>query len=60
MIPFLIILLIAVISFIFAIKKKRMILLMVPFLSIFLYFAIEVIIFPGPVLDTVKFIFSLR
>ncbi|MFC4321937.1 hypothetical protein [Litchfieldia salsa] len=60
MIPFIIILLVAGVSLFAAFKKKRPILLAVPFLSIFLYFVVEVIMFPAPILDTIKFIFNLR
>ncbi|MBD8069467.1 hypothetical protein [Bacillus sp. PS06] len=60
MIPFIIILLIAGVCLFLALKKKRPILLLLPFLTIFLYFVVEVILFPAPLLETIKFIFSLR
>ncbi|KON86147.1 membrane protein [Sporosarcina globispora] len=43
-----------------ALRKKRPIFLAVPFLSIFVYFLVQIILVPAPFMDTVKFIFSLR
>lgn len=43
-----------------ALKKKRPFFLAVPFLSIFAYFLIQIILVPAPFMETVKFIFSLR
>jgi hypothetical protein len=43
-----------------ALRKKRPIFLAVPFLSIFAYFLVQIILVPAPFMDTVKFIFSLR
>ncbi|MEW9052810.1 MAG: hypothetical protein AB2392_16735 [Neobacillus sp.] len=43
-----------------ALKKKKPIFLVMPFLSIFIYFLVQIILVPAPFMDTVKFIFSLR
>ncbi|MCM3586902.1 hypothetical protein M3182_14280 [Mesobacillus maritimus] len=47
------------VSLILALRKKKTIFLMVPFLSIFVYFLIQVIMVPAPFFETVRFIFSL-
>ncbi|MBE4907285.1 hypothetical protein IMZ08_04325 [Bacillus luteolus] len=47
-------------SLFFAFKKKRPQFLLVPFASIFAYFIVEIILFPAPLSDTLKFIFGLR
>ncbi|MEH7443424.1 hypothetical protein AABM38_22850 [Heyndrickxia sp. MSNUG] len=47
------------ISLLLAFKKNKMIFLAVPFLSIFLYFLIQIIMVPAPFFETLKFIFSL-
>lgn len=52
-------LLITAISLYIGFKKNKVIFLAVPFLSIFLYFLIQIIIVPAPFFETVKFIFSL-
>ncbi|WP_449538023.1 hypothetical protein [Ferdinandcohnia sp. Marseille-Q9671] len=46
-------------SMFMAFKKKRPIFLIVPFLSIFIYFVIEIIMFPAPIGETIRFIFNL-
>ncbi|PWW31218.1 hypothetical protein DFO73_102213 [Cytobacillus oceanisediminis] len=43
-----------------ALRKKKPIFLAVPFLSIFAYFLVQIILVPAPFMETVKFIFSLR
>jgi hypothetical protein len=47
------------ISLFMGLKHNRMIFLAIPFLSIFLYFLIQIIMVPAPFFETVKFIFSL-
>lgn len=47
------------ISLYIAFRKNKMIFLTVPFLSIFLYFLIQIIMVPAPFFETLKFIFSL-
>jgi hypothetical protein len=47
------------ISLFLAFKKNKMIFLAVPFLSIFVYFLIQIIMVPAPFFETLKFIFSL-
>lgn len=47
------------ISLFMAFRKNKMIFLAVPFLSIFLYFLIQIIMVPAPFFETLKFIFSL-
>ncbi|RUL49595.1 MULTISPECIES: hypothetical protein [Lysinibacillus] len=52
--------LITVSCLIIALWKKRFALLIVPIIVIALYMVVEVILVPAPLLDTVKFIFSLQ
>lgn len=52
--------LIAMLSFIVGIWKKKPYLLLTPFLLIFAFVAYEIIRVPMPLWDTLKFIFSLR
>nr|WP_121610584.1 hypothetical protein [Mesobacillus foraminis] len=59
MIPFIILISITAGSLYLAFRKKRSFFLVVPFLSIFVYFLIQILMVPAPFLDTVKFIFSL-
>jgi len=47
------------ISLYLAFRKNKLIFLAVPFLSIFLYFLVQIIMVPAPFFDTLKFIFSL-
>jgi hypothetical protein len=47
------------ISLFMGLRKNKLIYLAVPFLSIFLYFLIQIIMVPAPFFETVKFIFSL-
>ncbi|AYA78139.1 hypothetical protein DOE78_23575 [Bacillus sp. Y1] len=52
-------LLISAVCLFFALKKKRPFFLVIPFLSIFVYFIVQIILVPMPFIDTIKFIFSL-
>ncbi|RSD27106.1 hypothetical protein [Mesobacillus subterraneus] len=52
-------LVITAISLYMAFKKNKLIFLTVPFLSIFLYFLIQILMVPAPFFETIKFIFSL-
>ncbi|MCA1060911.1 hypothetical protein LCL96_18505 [Rossellomorea aquimaris] len=45
---------------ILALRKKRAVFLTIPFLSLFLYFIVQIAIVPVPFFETVKFIFSLK
>lgn len=47
------------VSLFLGLKKNKVIFLAIPFLSIFLYFLIQIIMVPAPFFETVKFIFSL-
>lgn len=47
------------ISLYLGLKKKRLVFLAMPFISIFLYFLIQIIMVPAPFFETLKFIFSL-
>ncbi|MBT2661539.1 hypothetical protein J7E35_10760 [Bacillus sp. ISL-45] len=47
------------ISLFMGLRKNKLIYLALPFLSIFLYFLIQIIMVPAPFFETVKFIFSL-
>jgi DMSO reductase anchor subunit len=42
-----------------ALRRNKTYFLFVPFLSIFVYFLVEILMVPAPFFDTVKFIFSL-
>ncbi|MGD6802234.1 hypothetical protein ACQCVK_09710 [Rossellomorea vietnamensis] len=42
-----------------ALRKRKVVFLAIPFLSLFGYGAAQVILVPLPFIDTVKFIFSL-
>ncbi|WP_169737882.1 hypothetical protein [Alkalihalobacterium bogoriense] len=53
-------LLITIASIIFAFKRKKPLLLSLPFVAIFVYMIVQIILVPMPFFDTVKFIFSLR
>ncbi|RTQ96283.1 hypothetical protein EKG35_01125 [Lysinibacillus telephonicus] len=57
---FYIFLLLVVICLFAALRKKRFGLLLVPVLAIVLFMIVEIILVPAPLLDTVKFIFSLQ
>ncbi|MCC3356196.1 hypothetical protein [Bacillus sp. REN16] len=46
-------------SLFMAFKRKRPLFLILPFASIFAYFVIEVIRFPAPLGETLRFIFNL-
>lgn len=50
---------ISVFCLFFALKKKRPFFLVIPFLSILVYFVVQIILVPMPLIDTIKFIFSL-
>ncbi|MCA1065445.1 hypothetical protein QTG56_06695 [Rossellomorea sp. AcN35-11] len=43
-----------------ALRKKRAFFLTIPFLSLFIYFIIQIVMVPVPFFETVKFIFSLK
>ncbi|WP_201714448.1 hypothetical protein [Rossellomorea arthrocnemi] len=47
-------------SIILALKKKRAFFLTIPFVSLFIYFIVQIAIVPVPFFETVKFIFSLK
>ncbi|WP_066174974.1 hypothetical protein [Bacillus marinisedimentorum] len=47
-------------SFFFAVRKQRPQLLLVPLAALVLYVTVEVAMVPAPFFDTVKFIFNLR
>jgi hypothetical protein len=49
-----------VICLFFAFKRKKPVLLSVPFAAIVVYVAVEIILVPGSVFEALKFIFSLR
>ncbi|WP_297990113.1 hypothetical protein [Anoxybacillus sp.] len=59
MVGFYLILAITVASLYVAFRKQKPFFLLIPFLSVFAYFLFEVITFPAPFLETVKFIFNL-
>ena len=44
----------------YALWKKRFAFLLVPIAAMILYIAVEIILVPLPLADTLKFIFSLR
>ncbi|MFC0272343.1 hypothetical protein ACFFIX_12950 [Metabacillus herbersteinensis] len=46
-------------SLFFALRKKKAQFLLIPFLSILLYFIVQIALVPAPFFDTIKFIFSL-
>ncbi|GIN63026.1 hypothetical protein J27TS8_30190 [Robertmurraya siralis] len=48
------------ICLIVALRKKKTIFLVIPFLSIIVYFIIQVALVPLPFIETLKFIFSLN
>ncbi|CAN7171236.1 hypothetical protein [Rossellomorea sp. LjRoot5] len=45
---------------ILALRKKRAFFLTIPFVSLFIYFIVQIAIVPVPFIETVKFIFSLK
>lgn len=45
---------------ILALRKKRAFFLTIPFVSLFIYFIVQIAIVPVPFFETVKFIFSLK
>ncbi|RNF40399.1 hypothetical protein EEX84_02950 [Planococcus salinus] len=51
---------VTVISVIMGVKKKKAVFLLVPFVSIFAFMLVKIIMVPLPFTDTVRFIFSLR
>ena len=57
---FFMILLITAISLFLALRRKLPQLLLVPFAAILIYFVVEIILFPAPLFDTLKFILNLR
>ncbi|MEK4146162.1 hypothetical protein NST02_03620 [Robertmurraya sp. FSL W8-0741] len=48
------------ICLIVTLRKKKTIFLVIPFLSIIVYFIIQVALVPLPFIETLKFIFSLN
>lgn len=50
---------ITMVSLFMALRRKKTFFLVIPFLSIFFYFLIQILFVPLPFVDTVKFIFSL-
>jgi hypothetical protein len=56
---FWLLIIITIFSVVMALRKNKTFFLFVPFLSIFLYFLVEILMVPAPFFDTVKFIFSL-
>ncbi|MDR4890175.1 hypothetical protein RGU12_21995 [Fredinandcohnia sp. QZ13] len=46
-------------SLFMAFKRKRPLFLLLPFVSIFAYFVFEIIRFPAPLGETLRFIFNL-
>jgi hypothetical protein len=48
------------ICLILALRKKKAFYLAIPFLSIIVYFIVQIALVPLPFLDTLKFIFSLN
>ncbi|WP_044748792.1 hypothetical protein [Bacillus alveayuensis] len=59
MIVFYLIIAITAVSLYLAFKKRKPFFLLVPFLSLFAYFLFEIVTFPAPFFETVKFIFNL-
>ncbi|MFE8701823.1 hypothetical protein ACFYKX_14580 [Cytobacillus sp. FJAT-54145] len=57
---FLILLAITIVCLFLALKKKKTFFLVIPFISIFFYFLVQIILVPMPFIDTIKFIFSLK
>ncbi|SOC23506.1 hypothetical protein SAMN05880501_11594 [Ureibacillus xyleni] len=53
-------LLITLICLTIALWKKRFVLLLVPVVVIVVYIVVEIILVPAPLIETVKFIFSLQ
>ena len=53
-------LLITLICLTIALWKKRFILLLIPVIVIVVYIIVEIILVPAPLLETIKFIFSLQ
>lgn len=50
---------IVIFSLFMAFKRKRPLFLLLPFVSIFGYFIFEIIRFPAPLGETIRFIFNL-
>lgn len=53
-------LLITAVCLFLGLRYKRSIFLTIPFLSIFVYFVVQIAMVPVPFMDTIKFIFSLN
>ncbi|SEB07097.1 hypothetical protein SAMN05421743_11522 [Thalassobacillus cyri] len=51
---------ITVLSVVIALNKKRPIFLVVPFLSVFIFMLVKIIMIPVPFWETIRFIFNLR
>ncbi|WP_079527326.1 hypothetical protein [Halobacillus hunanensis] len=60
MMPVIILSLITVISVIFALRRKKLIFMLVPLLGLFSFALVKIIMVPMPFWDTVRFIFNLR
>ncbi len=60
MLPVIILSLITVISVILALRRKKLIFMLVPLLSLFSFALVKIIMVPMPFWDTVRFIFNLR
>ncbi|SDZ25877.1 hypothetical protein SAMN05421736_108137 [Evansella caseinilytica] len=41
-------------------RYRKTVFLVIPFLTLFIYFLIQIILVPAPFMETVKFIFNLR
>ncbi len=57
---FILFLLITGACIVFAIRKRRAFFLAIPFMSLFIYFIVQIALVPAPFFETVKFIFSLK
>ncbi|UTR15802.1 hypothetical protein MM221_04275 [Salipaludibacillus sp. LMS25] len=57
---FFIFIIITSLSLLVTFRYRKTFCLAIPFLTIFIYFLIQVILVPASFIDTVKFIFSLR
>ncbi|MFG6117457.1 hypothetical protein ACGTN9_20080 [Halobacillus sp. MO56] len=52
--------LITVVSVVIALNKKKPVFLIVPFLSVFIFMLVKIIMIPVPFWETIRFIFNLR
>ncbi|WP_028783649.1 hypothetical protein [Thalassobacillus devorans] len=51
---------ITVVSVVIALNKKKPFFLIVPFLSVFIFMLVKIIMIPVPFWETIRFIFNLR